>query len=178
MKEILIVVDMQNDFITGSLGSADALAIVPAVVQEIKSGRYAKIIATADTHHADYLSTLEGRKLPVPHCLEFSQGWMLHEEIEKALNGKEATICRKPTFGDIRLCEDLRALVRQNPAEDYSFTLVGVCTDICVVSNAVMLRAYLPDNEIRVLSGACAGTTPQAHAAALQTMQSCQIDVV
>lgn len=172
MRKILVVVDMQNDFIDGSLGTAEAQAIVPLVAQKMKSYDKADIYVTRDTHGENYLETAEGRKLPVVHCVKGTKGWQLHPEIEAAAD--ESHIIDKPTFGSMDLMEVLR---KENEKEPLQIELVGLCTDICVVSNALLLKAALPENTIRVDAGCCAGVTPESHRAALATMEKCQIEI-
>lgn len=171
-KRIVVVIDMQNDFITGSLGTAEAQAIVPAVVARIEAERTAGayVIFTRDTHHANYAETLEGKLLPVPHCEEGSEGWALAPEVAPLAEG--ATILDKPTFGSTALLDAVRPLVDA----ETEFLLLGLCTDICVVSNALLLRAHFPNNRIFVAPDCCAGVTPESHAAALTTMAMCQIE--
>ena len=169
--DVLVVVDMQNDFISGSLGSEAARAIVPCVTEKIsrskKSG--AKVVFTLDTHTENYLDTREGRLLPVPHCVKGTVGWELCPHIAELAAGCE--IYEKPTFGSEKLASDLKAL---NPKR---IEIIGVCTDICVVSNALLLKAALPECDISVDSSCCAGTSENSHRAALGTMRSCQIEV-
>lgn len=171
MMKYLIVVDMQNDFVDGSLGTAEAQAIVPAVVARIEKARAEgwTVIATMDTHGEDYLASAEGRKLPVTHCVRGTQGWQLEDRVRAALP-EDAIIVEKPTFGCVRL----PALIGDAPE---AIELIGLCTDICVVSNALLLKAHYPDAGISVDSACCAGVTPEKHAAALETMASCQIDI-
>ncbi len=172
MRDILLIIDMQNDFITGALGTPEAEAIVDAVAEE--AGKYpAKdIIATRDTHGLDYLQTQEGQKLPVPHCIRGTEGWALHPKIAAAIAG--ALILNKPSFGSVALAERLRDMAA---GEELRLTLLGLCTDICVVSNALLIKAFLPETPVRVLARCCAGVTPESHKAALQTMEMCQIIV-
>ena len=170
MKRLLIVVDMQNDFIDGALGTPEAEAIVPAVTAKIRSYSPEDVIATMDTHEEDYLATQEGRKLPVEHCIRGRPGWRLRAEVAEAL--PLARIYEKPTFGCIRLAEDLKRIPDLEEIE-----LVGLCTDICVVSNALLLKAAMPEVRIRVDASCCAGVSPEKHTAALETMRSCQIEV-
>ena len=176
-KRFLIVVDMQKDFIDGSLGTAEAVAIVPAVAERIRAARAAgeTVIATLDTHGEDYLDTAEGRKLPVRHCIRGTEGWRLDPVIDAAL-GEDAVRVEKPTFGSVRLPE----LVAEEAAgaERLSVELVGLCTDICVVSNALLLKAYFPEAALSVRRGCCAGVTPERHEAALTTMASCQVEII
>ena len=166
---VLIVIDMQNDFIDGALGTAEAVKIVPAVKAKIEAARAAgsTILFTRDTHGADYLQTQEGRKLPVPHCIRGTAGW----EISAALPVEDAQIVDKPTFCSVELAH---LLVRLAPER---IELVGLCTDICVISNALLLKAALPEVEIRVDAACCAGVTPASHENALQAMRACQIGI-
>ena len=170
MRKILIVIDMQNDFIDGALGTKEAVAIVPYVKAKIQTYDPSDIIATMDTHEADYLQTQEGRNLPVEHCIRGTKGWEIREDIAEML--PEAKIYEKPTFGSTRLAEDLKALSQE---EEIELELVGLCTDICVVSNALLFKAAMPEVTISVDPACCAGVTPQSHEAALATMRSCQI---
>ena len=174
MSKILVIVDMQNDFVTGSLGSKDAQAIVPNIVDLIENGGYDGICVTLDTHKDDYLKTPEGKKLPVPHCIEYTEGWLIQPDIRKALEKAEyVRYIQKPTFGSTTLCSDIIGWRKSEDIVDF----VGVCTDICVVSNVLMAKAFTPYTQIRVIADACAGTSPEAHQAALKVMQSCQIDI-
>lgn len=175
-KKFLIVVDMQNDFISGALGTAEAQAIVqPAAarIQACKEAGYT-VIATQDTHFADYMDTPEGKKLPVPHCIRETVGWQLHEDVRRAMG--EYIPVEKTTFGSV----DLPGLIAREAAGARCLTieLMGLCTDICVVSNALLLKAHFPAAEISVRADCCAGVTPEKHLAALETMRSCQIDVI
>ena len=172
MRKILVVIDMQKDFVDGALGSKEAVAIVPAVVEKIKSYDIADVFATRDTHQPDYMSTQEGEFLPVEHCVEGTPGWELDARVAKALEG--ATIVNKPTFGSTALADTIKKLSEK---EDIELELIGLCTDICVVSNALMLKAFMPEVKISVDSACCAGVTPEKHQAALETMRSCQIVV-
>ena len=174
MKRILIVVDMQNDFIDGALGTKEAVGIVDRVSEKI-SGFDGRIFATLDTHHEDYLETAEGKKLPVPHCISGTHGWLLHDKIVQALSDKDYKTIEKPTFGSTDLVEELR---RIRETEEIETELVGLCTDICVVSNALLLKAHFPDMEISVDASCCAGVTLKTHCAALETMKMCQITVM
>lgn len=172
MKKILVVIDMQNDFIDAALGTAEAAAIVPAVKDKILSYAPENVIATMDTHGEDYMDTQEGRNLPVVHCIKGSDGWQICPDIAGLLT--EAKIYEKPTFGSIALAADLKALSEQ---EEIELELIGLCTDICVVSNALLLKAAMPEVKISVDAACCAGVTPEKHLAALDTMRSCQIQV-
>ena len=173
MRKLLIVIDMQNDFIDGTLGSEEAMAIVGAVRKKILSYPVEDRIVTMDTHSEDYLTTQEGRNLPVPHCIRGTEGWKLHPEIAELL--RDAKTYEKPTFGSMQLAEDLKVLSEK---EDIELELVGLCTDICVVSNALLLKAAMPEILIVLDASCCAGVTPESHQAALETMRSCQIQIV
>jgi len=168
MRKILVVIDMQNDFIDGALGTPEAEDIVEAVKEKIRAYPTRDVCATMDTHGEDYLDTQEGRYLPVEHCICGTDGWQIRPDIAELLT--EAKIFEKPTFGSTRLAEALRAL-----PEEIEIELVGLCTDICVVSNALLLKAFLPETTISVDASCCAGVTPEKHRAALETMRSCQI---
>lgn len=165
----LIVVDMQNDFINGSLGTTEAQAILPNVKAKIEEyhRRGDRIIFTRDTHKTDYLSTPEGKKLPVEHCIMGTYGWKIADELEVP----GCDYIDKPTFGWLHWGE--KSNIGFGEIE-----LVGLCTDICVVSNALILKATFPNAEITVDAGCCAGVTPRTHQAALETMKMCQINVV
>ena len=173
--KVLIVVDMQNDFVTGPLGTPEARAIVPKVADKIRdfSGL---VVYTLDTHHENYMETMEGKKLPVPHCIEHTEGWETCPEIPDAdaLN-KWGEVFTKTTFGSVRLAEKLRSLSEKGNIEEVE--LVGVCTDICVISNALLLKAFLPETEISVDASCCAGVTPESHRNALEAMKMCQINI-
>ena len=174
MKHFLIVVDMQKDFVDGALGTPEAQAIVPAAVKKIK-GFDGRLFVTFDTHFEDYMETAEGKKLPVPHCIRDSHGWELVTDIAGALVGKEWAMVEKFTFASTALPGMLSIAAE---GEAFDVELIGLCTDICVVSNALLLKAYFPEAPIRVDSACCAGVTPEKHQAALETMRSCQIDVI
>ena len=174
MKEFLIVVDMQKDFVDGALGTPEAVAILPAVCEKIRSFE-GEVFVTYDTHSADYLATAEGKKLPVEHCIKGTPGWELDASVAQALSGKAYTVVEKPTFGSTALPGLLAERVGE---EDFAVTLIGLCTDICVVSNALLLKAHFPEQTIRVEAACCAGVTPDTHTAALSTMGMCQIEIV
>lgn len=166
MKNTLIVIDMQNDFITGSLGTPEAQAIVGNVKNKITEylSRGDEIIFTRDTHFENYLETTEGKKLPVTHCIKGTKGW----QIAPGLEIPGAVYIDKPSFG----------WTGWNKMQFDNIEIVGLCTDICVVSNALILKAAFPDANIVVDSSCCAGVTPKTHSAALETMKMCQIDVI
>lgn len=176
MKKILIVVDMQKDFVDGALGSNEAVAIVDNVVEKI--GKFdGDIIVTYDTHQDDYMETREGRFLPVPHCIQDTEGWQLNKRVSEALDAKgNYCVIHKPTFGSLELID----VVAQRMEEETSteITLIGLCTDICVVSNAMLLKAAYPEMNIFVDASCCAGVTVESHKAALITMKMCQIEVI
>lgn len=174
MKKILVVVDMQNDFIDGSLGTKEAQGIVENVVKKIKSYEGQKVFATRDTHGGNYSETLEGKHLPVPHCIKGTKGWEIKEEIAKVLQQVNAEVIDKPVFGSELLAERISELEREDELE---VELIGLCTDICVVSNALLLKAKIPETVIKVDAKCCAGVTPKSHEAALLTMKMCQIEV-
>ena len=173
MKHFLIVVDMQRDFVDGALGTAEAVAIVPNVVKKIAQFD-GDVFAAFDTHGPQYLETAEGKKLPVNHCIKGTEGWNLFPDVESALRAKGYTPVEKYTFGSVDLP---RLLLEKAGGESFTVELVGLCTDICVVSNALLLRAHFPEAEISVDASCCAGVTPEAHEAAIRTMQSCQIEI-
>lgn len=173
MRDILLVIDMQNDFIDGSLGTKEAEAVVDAVVSEIKKYPQQNVIATRDTHGENYLETQEGKKLPVKHCIKGTEGWKINDRIAAALGGAE--VIDKPAFGSKILAEKIADMAAK---EEIAVTLVGLCTDICVVSNALMIKAYSPELPVKVIASCCAGVTPSSHEAALTTMQMCQVEVV
>ena len=171
MQKILLVIDMQNDFIDGALGTAEAVAIVDKVAEKIRSfpGR---VIFTRDTHNEEYMSSQEGRNLPVPHCIKGTDGWQIREELEKL---RTEPAVDKPAFGS----EELGRLLRQADEEEKigSITLVGLCTDICVISIALLVKAFLPETPVIVDAACCAGVTPGSHKTALAAMKLCQIQV-
>lgn len=173
MKRFLIVVDMQKDFVDGALGTAEAQAIVPAAAKKIKDFE-GGIFVTLDTHFENYMETSEGRHLPVPHCVKGTDGWQLNKAVADVLSEKEYTAVEKYTFG----AANLPSLIKDAAGEEsFSAELIGLCTDICVVSNALLLKAHFPEAEISVDSSCCAGVTPGLHKAALETMKSCQIEI-
>lgn len=169
--KFLIVVDMQKDFIDGSLGTKEAEAIVPAVVKKIREWD-GVVVATRDTHQPDYMQTQEGRFLPVEHCIEGTDGWQITPDVQQALDERNAQVINKPTFGSVALS---MMLMQCGVTE---IQLVGLCTDICVVSNALLLKANMPEVPISVDATCCAGVTPEKHEAALETMRSCQITIL
>ena len=181
-KNILIVVDMQNDFIDGALGTSEAKMIVPNVVNKIHS--YIKdddiILVTRDTHHEDYLFTEEGKNLPVEHCIKGTKGWELNKDVLDALNDgnvlrKRGTL-DKPTFGSFALGLKLKELNEIFDIENIE--VIGLCTDICVISNAIIAKSVLPNVHIKVDASCCAGVTPESHNTALDEMRTLQVEIV
>lgn len=170
MKRLLVVVDMQNDFIDGALGTGEAQAIVPAVEKKVMEYAAAgdEIVFTMDTHFENYTETMEGKKLPVPHCIRGTAGW----EICRALKDIPGRRFEKYTFGSVALAEYVSA------GEYGEVELVGLCTDICVISNALLLKAHMPEMPVRVDGACCAGVSPESHENALSAMRMCQIDVL
>ncbi len=169
MKNLLIVVDMQNDFITGPLGTKEAQAILPDVVRLVR-GWDGPVVFTRDTHGPDYLNTQEGKNLPVPHCLKGSDGWQIAGSLRPWSD--KAPVFDKPSFGSTALAHWCSS---QQPD---SVTLCGVCTGICVISNVLLLKATLPETPVRVIAGCCACVTPESHQTALAAMRLCQVEVL
>jgi len=179
MNKLLIVVDMQNDFIGGSLGTDEAKGIVDKVREKIIGSMKSSVIFfTMDTHDEDYLGTAEGRKLPVLHCIHGTHGWLIAPCLLEPLVGKDlhSVILQKNTFGSVELAERMKALNQKEKIEEIE--IVGLCTDICVISNALMLKAFLPEAKITVDSACCAGVTKESHNTALAAMKMCHIDIV
>lgn len=209
--KVLVVVDMQKDFVDGSLGTKEAVAIVPNVVDKILKFNGDVIAVTQDTHHDNYLETQEGKKLPVKHCIKGTNGWELNQQVGAALSEwekkksaeKEKELLRlkgtdledfvtdievvkyfeKETFGSLSLSEWLSVVHHTvyglfQDMEPDEIEVVGLCTDICVVSNVLMMKAYMPEVPITVDASCCAGVTPESHAAAITTMKACQINVI
>lgn len=171
-RHLLVVVDMQNDFITGALGTGEAEAILPLVVQAVRDFK-GPVLFTRDTHQAGYLKTQEGRLLPVAHCAEGTEGWQIHQDLEAL---RQSPAIDKPAFGSLELGEALRRMDAEEPLS--SITFMGLCTDICVISNALIAKAALPETEVRVDAARCAGVTPESHRTALSAMKACQIRVI
>ena len=174
MKHFLVVVDIQKDFVDGALGTNEAVSIIDKCVDKIENFN-GEIIVTYDTHTDDYLSSAEGKKLPVVHCIKGTDGWQLNDKIAKALRDKNYEVVEKPTFGSVQLPE---IIAEKADGEDFDITLIGLCTDICVVSNALLLKANFYEKEIYVDSSCCAGVTVDTHNASLDTMRCCQINVL
>lgn len=174
MKHLLVVVDIQKDFVDGSLGTAEAVAIVENAAKKIREFD-GEIFVTYDTHFENYMETAEGAKLPVPHCIKGTEGWKLNADIAAALANKKYIAVEKITFGSTELPQLVKKAVGD---EDFDVTLIGLCTDICVVSNALILKANFPEKEVYVDAACCAGVTVDTHNAALATMKMCQINVI
>lgn len=178
MSKVLVVVDMQNDFVTGALRNEEAIKIVPNVAAKVKKALEdmdTTIIFTKDTHGANYLETEEGKNLPVVHCVKGTHGWYIIPELENYAS--VAQILEKNTFGSVDLLSRLSGIVATNKDLE-CIEFVGVCTDICVVSNALLVKANFPNVHLKCDSSCCAGVTPEKHEAALETMRSCQIEVI
>ena len=187
MKKILIVIDMQNDFIDGALGTKEAQAIVPNVKKKIEEYHTLgySVVFTRDTHHENYLDTMEGKILPVKHCIENTDGWAISKEFDTSI---AYVIIDKPTFGYLGWTSYLSNFFYVEDEDSWIGTeeeehpehieIVGLCTDICVVSNALILKATYPETNITVDASCCAGVTPESHKAALTTMKMCQINVI
>ena len=183
---VLVVVDMQNDFIDGALGTEEARAIVPKVIEKIRNFNGDKIIYTMDTHDEDYLETMEGKKLPVPHCIDRTHGWNLNEQVETEINiarterGIAELGLYKYTFGSTDLYHDLTRIFYRDtePGTYFEVEFVGLCTDICVISNVMIAKASIPEAVIKVDASCCAGTSIEAHKNALYAMKQCHIDIV
>ena len=172
MQNILLVIDMQNDFIDGALGTPEAVAIVPKVREKIRSFD-GTVLFTRDTHGENYMETQEGKNLPVPHCIRGTDGWQIRPELEEL---RVTEPIDKGTFGSDELGKILRDLNDEDPIG--SITVIGLCTDICVISNALLAKAFLPEVPIEVDASCCAGVTPESHENALKAMASCQIRIV
>lgn len=174
-----IMIDMQNDFISGVLGNPETMAVLPAVcekVRKIEADNNSVLLFTMDTHQNGYMDTQEGRKLPVPHCIEGTQGWELPDELKNAMSCvSDKQQVKKCTFGAKELPDKIIEMCGGSPDE---IELFGVCTDICVISNAMVLKAFFPEAEIIVDSSCCAGVSPQTHKNALEAMKCCQITVI
>lgn len=172
MEKYLLVIDVQNDFVTGALGSREAVTAAEAVVKKAAEFK-GNIVFTKDTHGEDYADTQEGKNLPVAHCIKGTKGWDLIPELKKLQDEKQYMVFEKPTFGSVDLLNFLVEKYRKNELE--SVELVGLCTDICVISNALLIKAHMPELPVYVDASCCAGVTPEKHKAALLTMESCQI---
>lgn len=174
--KLLLVIDMQNDFVTDALGTSEAVAIVPNVVSRLEKAKEEKevVVFTRDTHQSNYLETQEGKNLPVPHCIEGTRGWEIVDALASFTAG--CTVIDKPTFGSAKLAEVLREMDSKDAIE--KITIIGLCTDICVISNAMIAKATLPEVPIAIEEACCAGVSPESHKRALEAMQVCQMQVV
>lgn len=172
MQDILIVVDMQNDFIDGALGTKEAVAIVPRVKEKIAffSG---PVIFTRDTHPENYMETQEGKNLPVPHCIKGTEGWQIRPELDRL---RKTEPVDKPGFGSVELGQMLLDMNEKEPIA--SVTLIGLCTDVCVISNALIIKAFLPEVPVKVDAACCAGISPESHDNALSAMAMCQVEIL
>lgn len=176
MKEkYLLVIDVQNDFVAGSLGSEDAQNVLKNIIKKVKDFD-GTVMFTRDTHQEDYLSTQEGRYLPVKHCIEGTDGWQLVDSLQDYANRHESIIYDKPSFGNMNLASDIKSLYKLGRLE--SVELIGLDTDICVISNALIIKAAVPELPIYVDPACCAGSSREKHEAAIEVMKSCQIQMV
>jgi len=176
--KVLVVIDMQNDFLTGVLGNSECAATIPEVARIIREGNYDHIYLTRDTHQSNYMETQEGAKLPVPHCIENTDGWQINAEVMAAVNEKydnKYTLVDKPTFGSVKLASLLKE--KYENSLDTEIDFVGVCTGICVISNVLVTKANLYEAKITVIEKGCACVTPDTHNTAINAMKTCQIDV-
>lgn len=169
-KHVLAVIDMQNDFIDGALGTKEAEAIVENVAAQIRDFE-GEVVYTRDTHFEGYLGTQEGKRLPVPHCIKDTEGWQIREQVRQACAG-DVKIFDKPAFGSVELAEYLKDM-----PDLENVTLIGLCTDICVISNALLIKAFLPEVTVKVDADCCAGVTPESHKNALEAMKMCQVEI-
>lgn len=180
--KILVMIDMQNDFITGSLGNKETREILPKVcekIQKLTVGDNIDFVFTMDTHNENYLDTSEGVKLPIKHCIAETDGWKLPDALAKIVSGlKKSYMVKKSSFGAPRLPDTINDIMRINNSLPDEIELFGVCTDICVISNALLLKSFFPETEITVDSGCCAGTSPEAHFKALEAMKMCHINII
>ena len=178
MNKILVVIDMQNDFITGCLGNKECEAVVSNVVKVIGKEKYTKIYLTRDTHFENYSETQEGRKLPVIHCVKDSYGWQVNDQVMSAVVSCETEFefVDKPSFGSTNLGQIISKLADEY-SNDVEFVFVGVCTGICVISNVIIAKASAPECKVTVIENACACVTPDTHSTAIAAMKTCQVDV-
>ena len=170
MRKVIVVIDMQNDFIDGALGTKEAQAMLPHLVAKLEREKDALLIFTQDTHSKNYMETQEGRNLPVLHCIKPEKGWEIAPSLQPFVK-KAAAVIEKPAFGSLELP---KAVAKLQPDE---VELVGLCTDICVISNAMILKAAFPELPVAVDASCCAGVTPASHDNALQAMKICQVDI-
>lgn len=170
MRKVIVVIDMQNDFIDGALGTKEAQVMLPHLAAKLEREKDALLIFTQDTHSKNYMETQEGRNLPVPHCIKPEKGWEIAPSLQPFVK-KAAAVIEKPAFGSLELP---KAVAKLQPDE---VELVGLCTDICVISNAMILKAAFPELPVAVDASCCAGVTPASHDNALQAMKMCQVDI-
>lgn len=170
MRKVIVVIDMQNDFIDGALGTKEAQVMLPHLVAKLEREKDALLIFTQDTHSKNYMETQEGRNLPVPHCIKPEKGWEIAPSLQPFVK-KAAAVIEKPAFGSLELP---KAVAKLQPDE---VELVGLCTDICVISNAMILKAAFPELPVAVDASCCAGVTPASHDNTLQAMKMCQVDI-
>ena len=183
MKKVLVVVDMQNDFLTGSLGNEECEKAVSSVVKVIESENYDEVFLTRDTHGEDYLTTQEGRKLPVLHTIKDTEGWQIQADVMKAVSDhyqkEQISIIDKPGFGSEELADRIRELGRKYTEDGRLIVdFVGVCTDICVISNVFLAKSAAGNAAVRVIEHACAGVTPETHRTAIEAMRGCQVEII
>jgi nicotinamidase-related amidase len=176
MTKVLVVIDMQNDFIDGSLGTKEAQAIVENVVNKVYAHDYDELCFTQDTHFSNYLETQEGKNLPIPHCIYGTKGWELQKDLNAVAERGDVYVAFKDSFGVYP--ELFKESFSDYYADGLEFEVVGLCTDICVISNVLILKALFPEAKITIDSSCCAGVTPEKHEAALEVMRSCQIEVI
>lgn len=177
MNNILVVVDMQNDFVTDALRNEEAIKIIPNVVEKIKAAHADGdfVIFTRDTHYENYMDTEEGRNLPVPHCIKDTNGWEIIDELKPLVEECGERVLDKDTFGSTMLGSIVKSYVYTNPIQEVQ--LIGLCTDICVISNAMVIKAFCPNIPISVDAACCAGVTPESHDNALNAMKTCHVRV-
>lgn len=175
MNKYLVIIDMQNDFISGSLGTPEARLVEQRIADEIDFSAYTRIFFTRDTHFGNYLETAEGKILPIKHCLYDTHGWEISDKIMQKVDESSIIYHRfdKASFGYTGWRHNVWMIEPEDEVD-----IVGVCTDICVVSNALIIKSLIPESSIKVLAQYCAGTTPEMHQAALEVMQSCQIKII
>ena len=177
--KVLVVIDMQNDFLTGVLGNEECANTISQVVDVVRNGNYDHIFLTRDTHNENYIETQDGTKLPVPHCIKNTAGWEINADVMAAVKEKydgQYTIVDKPTFGSADLATKLKGICENTYDTEIEF--VGVCTGICVISNVLLAKANLYEAQVKVIEKACACVTPDTHRTAIDAMKTCQIDIV
>ena len=179
MKKILVIVDMQNDFTSGVLGNVECEAVVPKIAGLVQIDKYDTVYLTQDVHHEDYLETQEGKKLPTPHCIVGTVGGEIRDEIIDALCSQhsEYAIFSKSSFGSLRFAEFMKQQYGKEQ-DDLEIDFVGVCTGICVINNVLLIKAALPEANVRVIEDCCACVTPESHKTAIEAMRMCQVDIV